>query len=109
MKPTRNGNLKLNITRSLKTIELLKCELVDGVSSLFKAMIPNQEKNILSALVRMIIAAYLLARRLGITFDRVETELNSKLQELIDDQHEIEEWYGDLSALQEHLEKRKNF
>lgn len=100
-----NSNLKTNITRGLKTIELLKCELVDGISSLFKAMIPNQEKKIINALVRIIISVYLLARRLGISFDRIDQEMNEEIQELIDDQHEVEEWFGDLSSLQKHIQK----
>ncbi|AZR74270.1 hypothetical protein BBF96_13180 [Anoxybacter fermentans] len=109
MKPIQNGNLKLNITKNLKTIEWLKAELIDGVSSLFKAMIPNQEKKIINALVRLIIAAYTLSRRLGISYERLEEELDEQIQKLIDDHHEIEKWFGDLSALQDHLQNRKNF
>lgn len=100
-----NSNLKTNITRGLKTIELLKCELVGGLSSLFKAMIPNQETMIINALVRINISVYLLAKRLGISFERIDQEMKEEIQELIDDQHEVEEWFGDLSALQKHMQE----
>lgn len=109
MNPIRNGNLKINITKNLKTIEWLKAELVDGISSLFKAMITNHEKKIMNALVRLIIAAYTLGRRLGISYDRMEQELNQQLGELVEENHEIEEWFGDLSELKKHLQGRNNF
>lgn len=109
MNPIRNGNLKINITKNLKTIEWLKAELVDGVAALFKAMIPNQEKKVINALVRLIIAAYTISRRLGISYDRMEQEINQQLGELIEGNHEVEEWFGDLSELQKHLQRRNNF
>lgn len=109
MKPIREGNLKTNITKNLRTIEELKAELVDGVSSLFKAMIPNHEKKVINSLVRLILASYLLARRLGISYGRMEQELQDELRDLIESEHDIEEWFGDLSELQKHLQERRNF
>lgn len=109
MKPTGEGSLRGNITKNLKTIEWLKTELVDGVASLFKAMIPNHEKKIVNSLVRLVITSYVLGRRLGISYERMEDELNVQLQELVDSEHEVEEWFGDLSELQRHLQERKNF
>ncbi|MCK4259402.1 MAG: MazG-like family protein [Halanaerobiales bacterium] len=109
MNPVRNGKLKLNITRNIKTIEWLKAELVDGVSSLFKAMIPNRENIIINSLVRLIIAAYVLGRRLGFTYERIEGELECQIDELIEDKHEIDQWFGDLSGLKRHLQERNKF
>lgn len=109
MNPGRNGKLKLNITKNLKTIEWLKAELVDGVSSLFKAMIPNRENIIINSLIRLIIAAYLLGKRLGFTYEKIEGELESQIDILIEDKHEIEEWFGDLSELKKHLKDRNKF
>lgn len=109
MKPTREGNLKTNITKNLRTIEELKAELVDGVSSLFKAMIPNHEKKIVNSLVRLILASYLLARRLGISYGRIEQELHDEICGLIEEEHDIEEWFGDISELKKHLQERGNY
>jgi hypothetical protein len=108
MKATREDTLKTNITKNLRTIEELKAELVDGVSSLFKAMIPNHEKKIINSLVRLILASYLLARRLGISYARIEQELQDEVRDLIEGEHDIEEWFGDLSELQKHLQKQRN-
>ena len=82
---------------------------MDGVSSLFKAMIPNNEERIINSLVRLVIAAYTLARRLGISFERFEDEMDEQVQELIESHHEIEEWFGDLSELKKHLDNKDNF
>lgn len=109
MKPTGEGNLKTNITKNLRTIEELKAELVDGVSSLFKAMIPNHEKKIINSLVRLILGSYLLARRLGISYGRLEQALGDEVRDLIEGEHDIEEWFGDLSELQKHLQERRTY
>lgn len=109
MNPDHKENRKFNITRNLKTIELLKTEVLDGISSLFKAMIPNHEKKIINSLVRLIISAYTLGRRLGVSYDHLEQELNSQIQDLIDEEHEVETWFGDLSRLKKHLQERNNF
>lgn len=109
MRPTGEGSLRGNITKNLKTIEWLKTELVDGIASLFKAMIPNQEKKLVNSLVRLIITSFVLGRRLGISYERMDDELKTQLHDLIDSGHEVEEWFGDLSELQKHMDNRKRF
>ncbi len=94
---------EIDIARNFKTIEWLKSELVGGVANLFKAMMQNGEDAILDALVNLFVVGYLLGRRLGISFERIDTRLESKVKANMDAEHEIERWYGDFSALYYHI------
>lgn len=95
-----------SITKNLKVIEWLKTELLSNVSSLFKSMIKNQEEKILTILANIVMAAYLLAKRLGYSFQQLNRRLEERLQDNIHAEHQIENWYGELSQLLEHFKKR---
>ena len=97
---------KGSITKNLKIIEWLKSELLGNISTLFKAMVKDNEFELLDVIVSIIMTAYLLAKRLGYSFDQVDRKLEKKLKRNIDDNHQIEAWYGDLGKLLEHLRKR---
>lgn len=97
---------ELDIARNVRTIEWLKAELVGGVSSLFKALLKNSEEAILDALAKVVIACYLLGKRLGIGFSRLDMKIESNVTANIAKAHEIEQWYGDFSALRRYLEER---
>ncbi|KXS40952.1 MAG: hypothetical protein AWU54_1792, partial [Candidatus Frackibacter sp. T328-2] len=98
---------KNNITKNLKVIEWLKSELLGSISHLFKVMLKDNQEKITDALANLIIAAYLLAKRLGVSPNRLERKIQDNLRENIDQQHKIEEWYGDLSLLLKHLIKKR--
>ncbi|SJZ80771.1 MazG-like family protein [Selenihalanaerobacter shriftii] len=100
-------NNKNNITKNLKVIEWLKSELLGSVSHLFKVMLKGNQDKIIGTLANLIISTYLLAKRLGISPERLERKVKDNLRENIDQKHQIEEWYGDLSLLLKHLVKRK--
>ncbi len=94
---------ELDIARNIKTIEWLRSEIVGGVSALFKAMIKNREEAILDALVNIIMNCYLLGRRLGLNFTHIDLKIEQRLKLNVEKNHEIEKWYGDLSALLQHM------
>lgn len=95
---------EISITRGYRTIEWLKTELVGGVSGLLRGMLKNSEEAILDNLANLVLSSYLLARRLGLGFTRLELKVESKIRQNIDEGHEVEKWYGDLSALLKHWE-----
>ncbi|GAB6137169.1 MazG-like family protein [Halanaerobaculum tunisiense] len=96
-----------SITKNLKIIEWLKTEILDNISKLFKSMVgDNDQFELLDIIASIIMAIYLLAQRLGYSFDQLDRKLEKKIQNNIDSEHQIEEWYGDLSKLLEHLRKR---
>lgn len=88
----------VDIARNIRVIEWLKTELLGTVSALFKAMIKNSDEAIEDALASMVITIYVLARRVGISFAQLDIRVESKLRNAIKDKHEVEDWYGDLTA-----------
>ncbi|MGE5558854.1 MAG: MazG-like family protein [Bacillota bacterium] len=99
----------LDIARSIKIIEWLKTELLGGVANLSKAMIKNSEELILDALAGVIMVCYLLARRMGISFTRLDEKVREKVEYYRENKHEVEIWYGDLTYFYEYLRDRDQF
>jgi len=98
---------QIDITRNVRTIEWLRTELISGVAALNRGMLHHKDDMMLESLADTVIAAYLLARRLGVSFSRLEGKVAGKLRLNIDERHQIEKWYGDLTALLEHLENEQ--
>lgn len=100
-------NQGVDIARNIRVIEWLKAELVGTVSALFKAMVKNSEEAIEDALASMVVTVYVLARRLGVGFAQMDVRIESKIKNAIRDKHEVEDWYGDLTALSRYLNDKK--
>lgn len=94
------------ILRKMRLIEWLKAELITHVGQLYQAMAKNSEQAISDALAAIIVACYILARRLGITFHSLDREVLKKVEHNIKNEHEVEKWFGDFSEYQNHLRKR---
>lgn len=100
-------NQGLDVARNIRVIEWLKAELVGTVSALFKAMAKNSGEAIEDALASAVVTVYVLARRLGISFAQLDVRVESKIRNAIRDKHEVEDWYGDLTALLRYLGDKK--
>lgn len=96
---------EIDIARNLKTVEWLKSELVSSLANLFKALIRGHEEPILESLANIIVATYLLGKRVGINFSKVDLKVESIVKMNIQEEHEVEKWYGDLSNLLHYLKK----
>ena len=96
---------QLDITKNIRTIEWIKAEMIGSVSAVFKAMIKGSEEKIIEALSTLIVMAYVLGRRLGISFAQMDVHIESKLKQGIEGEHEVEKWYGDFSALLQYKSK----
>ena len=90
-------------TRNLRSLEWAKAELVSDGAQVMRSLVEGDEEEALLGLADTVMVAYLLARRLGIPYQRVSQRLRLRVEELIASNHEIEQWYGDLSALGRHL------
>lgn len=101
MKP----RVDIDIARNIKTIEWLKTELLGSVADLFREMRDAREETIIDQLANVTIASYVLGRRLGVDFDRIDDAIKQKVLASVEQPHQFEEWYGDYSALSRHLEK----
>jgi hypothetical protein len=51
--------------------------------------------------------AYLLGKRVGVSFHTVDTKIKAQLLANINNGHEVERWYGDLSDLLRYIENQK--
>ena len=101
------GSQEGGIAKNIKVIEWLKADLITSVSALFRSMLKSSEDHLLDALASLLVTCYVLGRRLGINFSRLDLRVEAKLRQGIDEDHELERWYGDLSALLNYLVDKK--
>lgn len=98
---------RADIARNLKTIEWLKTELVVSIASLFKGMLKTSDEACADSLANIVVGCYLLGKRLGLPHSALDARIKEKIKANIEQNHEIETWYGDFSALKRHLSERK--
>lgn len=96
----------LNIAKNVRIIEWLKAEIVTGLGSLFKSTIKNSDEAILDSLAGLIMGCYFLGKRLGFSYAKLDERVEQRLESSQMQEHEIEEWYGDVSNLQHYLQER---
>lgn len=89
----------MGITKNIRVVEWLKTELISTVGTLFKHLLHNTEEGIITSVSYIIILAYVIGRRLGIDFCRVDREVKRLLRVQIDEKHEVEKWYSDFSEM----------
>lgn len=102
-------NKNVDITKNIKMIEWLKSELLTAIALLFETLvmgIKNSQEKILDILANLILITYLLGRRLGLTYERIDSKIKDKAKIGRIEEHNIEKWYGDLSALIKHLDRK---
>ena len=97
------------ITKNIKVVEWLKADLINSTAALYKGMLRNKDDQWLDALASIIITCYVLSGRLGAGFSRLEIKIEAKLRQGIEQEHEMEKWYKDLSGLLGHLVNKTNF
>ncbi len=93
---------EIDIARNVRAIEWLEAELVHETGSLLHALVKNNEDAALDSMATVVISTYLLARRLGYGFARLDNKISSRLQANLEQDHELEQWYGDISELLQH-------
>ncbi len=101
------GSQEGGIAKNIKVVEWLKADLLTSTSALFKSMLRGSEDRSLDALASLVITCYVLGRRLGLNFSRLDLKVEAKLRQGIDEEHEVEKWYGDLSTLLNYMVDKK--
>ncbi|MCJ8013030.1 MazG-like family protein [Paenibacillus sp. KQZ6P-2] len=96
----------LDVAKRAKVIEWLKTEVVENVSRLFKALWEGSTTRVGDSLASLIMSSYILARRLGMSYRDLDDLLIEKLKKHKQEGHQLEDWYQDISALEEHMRKR---
>ncbi|NLW56115.1 MAG: hypothetical protein GX050_05795 [Firmicutes bacterium] len=97
-------NQDLDITRNLRTLEWLKTELIEGVSFFFKALIKHNQQAIAKALATIMLTCYFLGKRLGISYAELDQTVEEQLHSLLETDHQLEKWYGDISTCLNHVQ-----
>ncbi len=100
----------IDITKNIKVIEWLKSELLTSVASLFDILAKgakNSQEAVLDILANIILVAYILAKRLGYTFEKLDSKIESKIKLEVVEEHKIEKWFGDLSGLLDYLKRTR--
>jgi ABC-type transporter Mla subunit MlaD len=98
---------RVDVGRSAKAVDWLKAELVAAVAETFRGFNRGKEEAALDGLAEVVLAAYLLARRAGASFTRLDMRLEALCRANVAQDHQLERWYGDMTALADHLEQRK--
>lgn len=99
-----------DITKNVKIIEWMKNEILMSVSELFNILfkgVKSADEGLQDILANIIMMTYLLAKRLGISFDEIDYKIKEKTSLGIKEDHSIEKWYGDLTNLKNHIENRE--
>lgn len=98
------------ITKNVKIIEWMKNEILMSVSELFNILfkgVKSADEGLQDILANIIMMTYLLAKRLGISFNEIDYKIKEKTSLGIKEDHSIEKWYGDLTNLKNHIENRE--
>lgn len=103
-------NRSSDITKNVKIIEWMKNELLMSISELFNILYKgakSADDDLQDILANIIVMAYLLAKRLGISFKEIDYKVKEKTSMGIKQDHSVEKWYGDLTNLKNHIENRE--
>lgn len=105
---TSSGD-RVDITKNLRIIEWLKCEMLSGMASLYRLTLKrhrDEHEALTDVIANIILVAYLFGRRFGITFAAIDLKIQSKLKLAVTEDHEIEKQFGDLSELSGYLNRK---
>ncbi len=97
---------ELDVAKNIKTLELLKTELLNSLGGLFKNIFTGNTGGILHFLALLIVFSFLTAKRLGINFGQLELQIFDELktiQEGNDGQLDEE----DIKAFKSYLEMKR--
>jgi hypothetical protein len=97
----------MNVARNVRTIEWIKAEMVAALGDIFRALLKPQEDLMLAGLAHLVTCCYLLARRLGISYTRLDNAVERDVRRNLEQGHTVEEWFGDFSTFAEFLEARR--
>ncbi|MCL5677065.1 MAG: MazG-like family protein [Firmicutes bacterium] len=98
---------EVDIAVAARTIDWLQAELVSSAGGLLRAMAVGSDDASTEAMAALVASTYILARRIGVSFERLDQEAVRRLKGHAAEGHELERRYGDLSALAGYLEDRR--
>lgn len=101
---------EFDIAKNIRLVEWLKSEILASVAELFRVLANANKASqeiLADCLASVITASYLLGKRLGIPYSLIDRKIESKIRLGIVEEHDVEKYYGDLTALSEYCRSRK--
>lgn len=96
----------VHFAKNIKVVDWLKTEILDQIASLFRGLHMANQQMIIDSLSSLLVTVYVLARRMGIPYRELDQAVTQKLREHMKEGHQLEEWYGDLSSMEQYINKR---
>jgi len=106
----KDKNAELDIAKNIRLVEWLKSEILTSVAEVYRLLangIKGSQEALADCLSSIIVAVYLLGRRLGISYDTIGRRIESKIRLGIVEEHDVEKYYGDLTSLGEYCKTGK--
>jgi hypothetical protein len=101
-----NSENEMDLAKRAKVIEWLKTEVIEQMSRLFKGIWEGKTQKVTDSLASLIVSSYILGRRLGVHYSSLDEAVLAKLDKAKKEGHQLEDWYGDISSLENHMRKR---
>lgn len=98
---------QLDIARNIEAVEYLKADLSGYLADLYRAILNGDSEGFLDASANMNITCFLLSKRLGLNFGHLEKQVYENTLAMLKEKNQLEEWYGDLSALKDYLDLKR--
>ena len=97
-------DIEVDVVKGLKAIDELKVNLIQAQWLIQHGTLSGSEDEMIQGLADLVGMSYLLARRLGFDFSRLDRMLLQRLEGLkTTDEMKLEEQWGDLSLLLSYL------
>ena len=104
--PVSSEETGLDITQQLQLVDWLKAELVASVASVLRTAVARDSARMVEALANVQIILYCLARRWGVSLIRLEQEVLRRIDQEAVAGHYLENRFGDLTEIRQHLQRR---
>lgn len=104
----KDHDREFDIAKNIKLIEWLKSEILTSVAELFRLLangVKGSQEVMADCLASIVVACYLLARRLGVHYGTIDQMIQKKIRLGMLEEHDVEKYYGDLSELRQHLKE----
>lgn len=96
--------VEVDVVKGLKAIEEIKVEMLKAQWELQEGSLRGSEGEMLQGLADLVALSYLLTRRMGFDFSKLDRTLLQRLEEWkADDHHKLETQWGDISLLLSYL------
>lgn len=96
--------VEVDLVKGLKAIEEIKVEMLKAQWAMQEGSVRGSEDEMLQGLAELVALSYLLTRRMGFDFSKLDRTLLQRLEEWkAEDHHKLETQWGDISLLLSYL------